>query len=113
MLTAGHVLGKVVPMPELDWHAQTIPHFDYLLRAPRDAAIPAGGHCIPVRLPAPERLLWHKLYSSVARPNSPEKSRKGLLQAAVLAAVIVEQDDTDLSAALGDAPAELVGAARS
>jgi hypothetical protein len=35
-------LGQVVHLPELDWHAQIIPCFDYLLTSPRQAAMLAG-----------------------------------------------------------------------
>jgi hypothetical protein len=113
VLADGETLGQVLEVPELAWHAQTIPHFGYLLREPRDAALLAGGHCILVKLPAPERFVWHKLFSSASRTASPEKSRKDLVQAAVLAAVLVEQDDARLGEALADAPAKLKTAARS
>lgn len=113
VLADGKQLGRTLEIPELAWHAQTIPHFDYLLREPRDAALLAGGHCIPVKLPAPERFVWHKLYASASRKASPEKSRKDLIQAAVLAAVLVEQDDARLGDALRDAPPSLQTAART
>ena len=70
----------------------------------------AGGHCIPVKLPAPERLVWHKLYASVARKANPSKAQKDLLQAATLVAVLLEQDDGSLDAA--KPPRELKDAAR-
>ena len=113
VLADGEVLGQVVPVPELQWHAQTIPFYAYLLRAPHKAALLAGGHCIPVQLPAPERFVWHKLYSSAARQGFPEKAQKDLLQAATLAAVLVEQDDALLADALIDAPADMVAMART
>jgi hypothetical protein len=97
LLTDGAALGKAVAMPELQWHAQAVPFYDFLLRETRDAVVLAGGHCVPVKLPAPERFLWHKLYSSTARTHDPSKAQKDLLQAATLAAVLVEQDDADLS----------------
>jgi hypothetical protein len=103
----------VVPVPELQWHAQTIPFYAYLLREPHPAALLAGGHCVPVLLPAPERFVWHKLYSSAARQGFPEKAQKDLLQAATLAAVLVEQDDALLADALIAAPAGLVAMART
>jgi hypothetical protein len=113
VLTHGPVLGQVVPLPELQWHAQTIPHYDYLLAAPCDAVVLAGGHCIAVKLPQPERLIWHKLYSGTARSGTPEKARKDLLQAATLAAVLVEQEDAQLEDSADEAPVELRLAARS
>jgi hypothetical protein len=102
-----------VPVPELRWHAQTVPFYDYLLREPREAAVLAGGHCVPVKLPAAERFVWHKLYSSVTRAGDPEKARKDLLQAASLAAILVEQDDAVLSDSLAEAPSEIRDAART
>lgn len=112
ILAHGEVLGRVVPVPELQWHAQAIPYFDFLLREPREAAILAGGHCIPVHLPAPERMFWHKVYSSAARTGFPEKAQKDLFQAATLAAVLVEKDDVTLSDVLGDAPAGMADVVR-
>lgn len=112
VLTHGPALGKSVPVPELQWHAQTIPFYDYLLHDARQAAVLAGGHCVPVMLPAPERLLWHKLYASTARAGNAAKAQKDLLQAATLAALLVEQDDAALSATLAKAPPELKRAAR-
>ena len=113
VLTSGKHLGAVVPVPELAWHAQTIPHFDYLLNNPCPAAVLAGGHCIPVNLPLPERYVWHKLYSSTKRHAEPAKARKDLLQAAALSAVLVETDTGSLEDAARDAPPEILKAART
>ena len=112
LLAPGRALGASVPIPELQWHAQGVPHFDYLLEKPSLAAVLAGGHCVPVRIPRPERWIWHKLYSSTARRGFPEKADKDLLQAATLAAILTEQDDDVISDALGDVPAALKTAAR-
>ncbi len=113
LLTHGTELGKPVAVPELQWHAQTVPFYDYLLREPRQAVVLAGGHCVPVLLPAPERLLWHKLYASTTRSRSPAKAAKDLVQAATLAALLMEQDDTLLRSSLAGAPRPLKLAARS
>jgi hypothetical protein len=113
VLTDGPTLGRTVPLPELQWHAQTVPFYDYLLSEPREGCVLAGGNCVPVKLPAPERLVWHKIYSSTNRSGSPEKARKDLLQAATLAAVMVEQDDASLRDSLKEAPARLRTAARA
>ncbi|WP_325481789.1 GSU2403 family nucleotidyltransferase fold protein [Piscinibacter sp.] len=93
ILTPGTQTGLLVDLPALHWHGQTIAHYDYLLQDTRAAAILAGGHCIPVRLPAPERFVWHKLYSGIVRKNFPEKALKDLRQATALAAVLTEQDE--------------------
>jgi hypothetical protein len=113
ILAPGSVLGQVVAVPELRWHAQTIPHYDYLLAAPRDAAVLAGAHCIAVKLPQPERFVWHKLYASAVRSGTPDKARKDLQQAATLAALLVEQDDAPLAESAAEAPKSLLRAARS
>jgi hypothetical protein len=93
LLTSGAETGRLTPMPGLHWHAQAIAHYDYLLQDTREAALLAGGHCIPVRLPSVERFVWHKLYSAAVRRTFPEKATKDLRQAATLAATITEQDD--------------------
>ena len=103
VLAHGDKLGAPIALAALAWHAQAVPHFDYLLMEPREAALLAGGHCVPLRLPQPERFVWHKLYSSASRRSFPEKAQKDLLQAATLAAVLAEQED----AALADSFAEL------
>ena len=105
ILTAGAQTGLLVDLPALHWHAQTIEHYDYLLQDTREAAILAGGHCIPVRLPAPERFVWHKLYSGIVRKNFPEKALKDLRQAATLAAVLTEQDEDVLPDSATELPA--------
>jgi len=71
LLAPGSRLGSVVRVPELGWCAQAIPHYDYLLEEPEPAAMLAGGHCIPVRLPQAARLIWHKLYASSQRSGFP------------------------------------------
>ena len=90
LLAPSAVLGRAVRAPELEWHAQGVPHYDWLLDAPAWVTALAGGHCVPVRAPAVERLVWHKLYSSAARHGDPAKADKDLLQAATLAAIEVE-----------------------
>jgi len=113
VLIPGKTLGQVVAVPELLWHAQTVPHYDYLLQAERRIAMLAAGHCVPVNTPAPERLMWHKLYSSARRASDRSKAEKDLRQAATLAAVLVEVDDLSLERTLPEVPAEVVAAAKS
>jgi hypothetical protein len=113
VLTPGKTLGQAVPISELRWHAQTVPHFGYLLKETRHAALLAGGHCVPVNAPAPERLVWHKLYSSASRTSDRIKAEKDLRQAATLAAILVEVDDVVLEQTLSEIPQEVLAAARS
>lgn len=112
VLAPGNTLGAVVRVPELDWAAQSIPHYDYLLKAPEPGAMLAGGHCIPVRLPQAARLVWHKLYSSTNRHGFPEKAAKDRHQALVLAAVLSEADPQALTRAFTAAPAAMAKSIR-
>ncbi|HRD96472.1 MAG TPA: GSU2403 family nucleotidyltransferase fold protein [Rubrivivax sp.] len=113
VLVPGEELGGVKPVPELAWHAQTVPLFDYLLQAPRSGAVLAGGHCIPVNLPDPARFVWHKLYSSTKRQSDTAKARKDLQQAAVLAAVLADLEGGALEEAAAMAPVEMLTAAHT
>jgi hypothetical protein len=112
VLAPGRTLGAAVRVPELDWHAQAIPHYDYLLDDPVPAALLAGSHCVPVLLPAAERVVWHKVYASATRHGEPEKAAKDLLQAATLAAILVEQQDALLAESFREAPVALRNAAQ-
>lgn len=113
LLVPGEELGGVIPVPELAWHAQTVPFFDYLLQAPRAGAVLAGGHCIPANLPDPARFVWHKLYSSTKRHSDTAKARKDLQQAAVLAAVLADLEGGALEEAAAAAPGEVLEAANT
>jgi hypothetical protein len=104
VLAPGNTLGAIVRVPELNWAAQGIPHYDYLLKEPEPGALLAGGHCIPVRLPQAARLVWHKLYSSTKRHGFPEKAAKDRRQGLVLAAVLLEADPQALTRAFKAAP---------
>jgi hypothetical protein len=107
VLAPGPTIGATIQVPELDWHAQTVPYYDYLLEDTRQAAVLAGGHCIPVVLPNVDRMIWHKLYSSTQRTNELEKAEKDLIQAVTLAAIIVERDGAILSDSFHEAPQAL------
>jgi hypothetical protein len=113
MLAPGPILGEIVEVPELKWHAQAIPFYDYLLDGSRAAAMLAGGHCIPIMLPQVTRMIWHKLYASTHRTGEPAKTEKDLVQAATLAAILIEQDSVSLRESFRDAPRELRQAALS
>jgi len=107
LLAPGSRLGALVELPELDWFAQAVPHYDYLLADPQPAAILAGGHCVPVRLAQPARMVWHKLYSSTERKGFPEKAAKDRHQAMTLAAALTGYDSTALKLAFNAAPGKL------
>jgi hypothetical protein len=104
VLAPGKVLGSAIEVPELEWVAQAIPYYDYLLADAERGAILAGGHCIPVRLPQAARFVWHKLYASTQRQGSPEKAAKDQQQALVLGAALAENDSDELKNAFEAAP---------
>lgn len=104
VLAPGNVLGASIKVPELEWVAQAIPHYDYLLADAERGAMLAGGHCIPVRLPQAARFVWHKLFASTKRHGSPEKAAKDQQQALILGAVLADNDSGELVDAFKAAP---------
>ena len=112
MLVHGKTLGAIVRVPELQWAAQSIPFYDYLLAAPERAAMLAGAQCVPVRLPQAARMVWHKLYSSARRRGFPEKAAKDRSQALTLAAALASDDAHALKKAAKAAPDDLLKAIR-
>jgi hypothetical protein len=112
LLTPGRKLGATVKIPELQWSAQAVPHYDYLLDAAEPGAMLAGGHCIPLRLPQAARFVWHKLYSSTQRRGAPEKAAKDRQQALVLGAALADADPLALRVACTEAPAAMIAPIR-
>jgi hypothetical protein len=108
LLAPGTPIGATLPVPELDWAAQAVPHYDYLLDAPEPAALLAGGHCVPVRLPQAPRMVWHKLYSSTQRIGFREKAAKDRIQSLTLAAVLADEEPGSLETAFATAPREMI-----
>lgn len=104
VLAPGKALGAAIRVPELEWVAQAIPHYDYLLANAERGAMLAGGHCIPLRLPQAARFVWHKLYASTQRQGSPEKAAKDRQQGLVLGAVLAANDGDELRNAFAAAP---------
>jgi hypothetical protein len=80
LLVPGERVGQVVPVKELAAHAQTVPLLDFLVGEALEGAILSPNQVIPVKLPAPERFVVHKLFSS-----------KDFDQAATLAAFLEEE----------------------
>lgn len=112
VLTPGDVLGAIVAVPELEWCAQAVPFYDYLLEDPEPAAILAGGHCIPVKLPQAARFVWHKLYASTQRRGFQEKAEKDRRQALVLGGLLADSEAHLLTDAWKAVPAAMAKAIR-
>ena len=112
ILAPGPVLGEIIAIPELEWHAQAIPFYDYLLEGSRSAATLAGGHCIPLMLPQVTRMIWHKFYASTRRTKEPNKAEKDLVQAVTLGAILIEQESVSLRDSFIGAPRALRAAAK-
>lgn len=104
LLAPGKSLGQTIAVPQMNWHAQTVPFYDYMLADAEPAAILAGGQCIPVRLAQPARMVWHKLYSSTQRIGRRDKAAKDRHQAVTLAAILVDDQPGMLEQAWRAAP---------
>jgi hypothetical protein len=113
MFAPGPILGEIIFVPELNWHASAIPFYDYLLEGSRDAGILAGGHCIPAMLPDVMRMLWYKLYASTRHGKELALAETDLAIAASLAAILVERDGVLLRESYREAPRALRNAAHS
>ena len=96
-------------VPELKAHATALPHLAYVLEAPIDAAVLGRESVVPVRVPRPEALAWHKMLVSQLRGATSDKKNKDVEQASVLFAVLAE----DAPGALEDALAAVPRAART
>lgn len=112
LLVPGRRAGDVVPLPELNAHAQAIPLLEFLIKDPIDAVVLSPNQVVPVKVPAPERFVLHKLFSSQSRRTGRDKVRKDLDQAAVLASVIEEDTPGALRDAFKRMPAEGKAAVR-
>jgi hypothetical protein len=108
---------SVRSLPELHAHATALPHLGYLLEAPIDAVVLGREGVVPVRVPRPERLAWHKLAISQIRAATSDKRGKDLAQASVLVAALAEEAPDALTEAFRELPRKLrttaVGASHS
>lgn len=107
VLAPGPAIGRTVQVAELEWYAQTVPFYDYMLEDSQKAVMLAGGCCIPIRLPRLDRMIWHKLHSSIDGNRVADKREKDLIQAVTLATLLVEQDGASLKHSFSAAPATL------
>jgi hypothetical protein len=80
----------LIPVPELNAHAATLPYLAYLLgRTHMGLLLGTQGIC-PVRVPVPERFAIHKLVVSQLREKRDAKVDKDIYQASVLLAGLAE-----------------------
>ncbi|HSA90895.1 MAG TPA: GSU2403 family nucleotidyltransferase fold protein [Burkholderiales bacterium] len=112
LLVPGKALGDIVPLPELGTHAQQVPLLDFLVAEPIEAIVLGPNHVVPVRVPAPERFVLHKLISSQERKTDRAKARKDLEQAAAIAAALAEDRPDALTDAYRDLPTSARSSAR-
>lgn len=106
LLAPGRNAGGLVPVKELDTHAQAIPLLGFLVEDVIDAVALSPNQVIPVPVPAPERFVLHKLYASQSRRSARDKVRKDIEQAATLAVAVEEETPGRLREAFGRLPAD-------
>lgn len=106
LLIPGKVIGKVLPVKESGAHAQSIPLLDFLVKDPLEAIVLGPTHVVPVKVPAPERFVLHKLYASQSRKADRDKVRQDLQQAAVITAGLAEDAPGSLEDVLRTMPAD-------
>lgn len=94
----------IVPVPELSAYAVGLPHLRYLLEDAIETVVIGKAAMVPVRVPRPERLAWHKMLVSQLRHAASDKRGKDLGQAAVLVAVLAEDDPEALGRAWAAMP---------
>jgi hypothetical protein len=105
LLVPGDKLGASVPVPELGAHAQAIPLLDFLIDDRLQAIALSPNQVVPIRVPAPENFVLHKIFSSQKRGNRDrDKARKDLEQAAVLAAAVEDETPGKLGEAFRKLP---------
>jgi hypothetical protein len=100
-------------VPELRAHAAALPYLAYLLREPLVGVALGRESAVPVNVPRPEAFAWHKMLVSQLRGETREKRGKDLEQAAVLVAVLAEDEVDALGAAFEGLPRSARAAARA
>ena len=81
-----------------------LPLLDYLIADQIPSVVLSPNQVIPVRVPAPERFVIHKLFSSQSRRSDRAKVGKDLAQAAVLTAALEDETPGTLSDAVRHLP---------
>jgi hypothetical protein len=99
-------------VPELRAHAAAVPYLAYLLKAPLLGVVLGREGVVPVNVPRPEAFAWHKTLLSQLRGETRDKRAKDLQQAAVLFAVLAEDEPDALAAAFEALPRSARSATR-
>jgi hypothetical protein len=95
---------KILSAPELDAHATALPWLRYITDESLPGLIIGRSAMVPVNLPRPERLAWHKMLVSQIRHETSEKAPKDVEQAATLVAILAEAAPESVKAAFAVVP---------
>lgn len=95
---------KVLSAPELQAHATAVPWLRYITGDGMPGLVIGRSAMVPVNLPRPERLAWHKMLVSQLRYDTSEKAPKDLEQAATLVAILAEAAPESVEAAFAAVP---------
>ena len=95
---------KTLSAPELEAHATALPWLRYITDEPLPGIVIGRSAMVPVNLPRPERLAWHKMLVSQIRHETSEKAPKDVEQAATLVAILAEAAPESLEAAFTAVP---------
>lgn len=95
---------KVLEAPELRAHATALPWLRYLVDKTMPAVVIGRSTMVPVNVPLPERLAFHKMLVSQLRRETSEKVSKDLEQAATLVAILAESAPDALESAFAKVP---------
>lgn len=95
---------KVLSAPELQAHATAVPWLRYITGDGMPGLVIGRSAMVPVNLPRPERLAWHKTLVSQLRYDTSEKAPKDLEQAATLVAILAEAAPESVEAAFAAVP---------
>lgn len=107
LLTEGAPVGKAVPVLPLRWHAQAIPHLQYLIADAKPACVLAGHQGIICRVPDATRFALTKLYVAKAKTRLSDKALKDWMQATLLLSWLMTDDPESVAASLSEAPADI------
>lgn len=95
---------NVLSAPELRAHAMGTPYLRYLSDEYLPGLVIGRSTMVPVDVPRPERLAWHKMLVSQIRHETSEKAPEDIEQAATLFAILTETAPESLEAAFGVVP---------